>query len=67
METGHAIPNQIKKPTSKWVFFLFEGVADVKIRVMGVVHRKMMYLTDTLKLILRLLGPECEKYYAEEC
>ena len=24
-------------------------------------------LTYVLKLILRLMGPECEKYYAEEC
>jgi transposase len=71
METGNTIPNQLKKPTQKptlkWVFFLFDGVADVKVRVVGVVHRKMMYLTDILKLILRLMGPECEKYYAEEC
>jgi hypothetical protein len=27
----------------------------------------MMHLTDVLKLILRLMGPECEKYYAGEC
>jgi transposase len=71
METGLSIPNQLNKPTQKptlkWVFFLFRGVAYVKVRVMGAVHRKMMYMTDVLKLIVRLLGPECEKYYAEEC
>jgi len=71
METGSSIPNQLKKPTQKptlkWVFFLFNGVADVKVRIMGAVHRKMMHLTDVLKLILRLMGPQCEKYYAEEC
>jgi len=71
METGSSIPNQLKKPTQKptlkWVFFLFNGVADVKVEIMGAVHRKMMHLTDVLKLILRLMGPECEKYYAEDC
>lgn len=71
METGSSIPNQLKKPTQKptlkWVFFLFNGVADLKVEIMGAVHRKMMHLTDVLKLILRLMGPECEKYYAEDC
>lgn len=70
-QTGLTIPNQLNKPTQKptlkWVFFLFDGVAAVNVRVAGVVHRKMMFLTDVLKLILRLLGPECEKYYAEDC
>jgi transposase len=71
METGLTIPNQLKKPTQKptlkWVFYLFRGVADVKVRVMGAVHREMMYMTDVLKLIIRLLGPECEKYYDGSC
>ena len=71
METGLTIPNQLNKPTQKptlkWVFFLFDSVAYVKVSVMGTIHRKMMFLTDVLKLILRLLGPECEKYYTEEC
>ena len=71
VDTGSSIPNQLKKPTQKptlkWVFFLFNGVADVKVEIMGAVHRKMMHLTDVLKLILRLMGPECEKYYAEDC
>ena len=71
METGNSIPNQLKKPTQKptlkWVFFLFNGVTDVKVSIMGIAHREMMHLTDVLKLILRLMGPECEKYYAEEC
>jgi transposase len=71
METGLTIPNQLNKPTQKptlkWVFFLFDSVAYVKVSVRGTIHRKMMFLTDVLKLILRLLGPECEKYYTEEC
>jgi transposase len=70
-ETGLSIPNQLnrptQKPTLKWVFFLFDSVAYVKVSVMGTIHRKMMFMTDVLKLILRLLGPECEKYYTEEC
>lgn len=53
--------------TLKWVFFLFNGVSDVKVGIMGITHREMMHLTDVLKLILRLMGPESEKYYAEEC
>jgi hypothetical protein len=35
--------------------------------VMEITHREMMHLTDVLILILRLMGPECEKYYTEEC
>jgi transposase len=70
METGNSIPNQLKKPTQKptlkWVFFLFNGVADVKVSIMGITHREMTQLTEVLKLILKLMGPECEKYYAEE-
>jgi transposase len=70
MDTGNFIPNQLKKPTQKptlkWVFFLFNGVSFVKVNFMGIVHREMMHLTDVLKLILRLMGPECEKYYVEE-
>jgi hypothetical protein len=57
----------MRKPTLKWVFLLFDGVTEVNVRVAGVVHRKMMFLTDVLKLILRLLGPECKKYYDGEC
>ena len=71
METGNSIPNQLKKPTQKptlkWVFFLFNGVADAKVSIMGIAYREIMHLTDVLKLILRLMGPECEKYYAGEC
>lgn len=56
METGNSIPNQLKKPTQKqtlkWVFFLFNGVTDVKVSIMGIAHREMMHLTDVLKLIL---------------
>jgi transposase len=70
-ETGLTIPNQLQKPTQKptlkWVFYLFNGVAEVNVRVMGAVHRKMMYMTDVLRLIVRLLGQECEKYYAGDC
>ena len=70
-KTGLTVHNQLNKPTQnptlKWVFYLFDGVAEVKVNVMGSVHRKMMYLTDELKLIARLLGPECEKYYSENC
>jgi transposase len=70
-ETGLTVHNQLNKPTQnptlKWVFYLFVGVAEVKVNVMGSIHRKMMYLTDELKLIARLLGPECEKYYCRNC
>ncbi|HON35539.1 MAG TPA: hypothetical protein PLY52_04410, partial [Methanothrix sp.] len=66
--TGVSLNSGVKiESANTWVFFLFNGVADVKVNIMGITHREMVHLTDVLKLILRLMGPECEKYYAEEC
>lgn len=68
-ETGASIPDQLKKPTQRptlrWVFQCFEGISLVLVH-----HGERMEvaqvtgLTDVHLLILHLLGPPYESYYA---
>jgi transposase len=66
-ETGMSISNQIKKPTQKptmrWVFQIFMGVTHTVLIEDGRVVRTIVHLTQEQITILKLLGPECEKYY----
>ena len=63
-ETGETIPNQLKKPTKKptlkWIVFLFMGVTEVTVWTNGEMHQKIANL-DNLVKIIRLFGPACEK------
>jgi len=67
-ETGDTVPNQLKKqtqkPTFNWTAFLFMGVADATIWINGKKILKIANLNDMLIKIIRLLGQDCEKYYA---
>ncbi|HPJ83248.1 MAG TPA: IS1634 family transposase [Methanothrix sp.] len=69
-EMGETVPSQLKKPTQKptfkWIAFLFMGVAEVTIWINGEMHLKIANLNDNLVKIIRLLGQDCEKYYALE-
>jgi transposase len=69
-ETGETIPNQLKKPTQKptfkWIVFLFMGVAEATVWINGEMHQRIANLNDDLVMIIRLLGPGCEKYYGLE-
>jgi len=64
-ETGETIPNQLKKPTKKptlkWIVFLFMGVTEVTVWTNGEMHQKIANLNDNLVKIIRLFGPACEK------
>jgi transposase len=66
--TGQTIPNQVKKPTNRptmrWVFQCFEGVALLRVRH-GPDHTATLLLRlEALHLqILALLGPCCERFY----
>jgi transposase len=69
-ETGETIPNQLKKPTQKptlkWIVLLFMGVTEATIWINGEMHQQIANLNDNLVKIIRLLGPDCEKYYGLE-
>lgn len=66
-ETGRSIPNQLKKPTQKptmrWVFQIFMGVTYTVLIEGGSVVKTIVHLTQEQVTILKLLGPECGKYY----
>lgn len=68
-ETGLTIPNQLKKPTQRptmrWVFDIFRGVVRTIVTDGGRTLTESTNLNDVQKLILHLLGADCEKYYLE--
>jgi hypothetical protein len=45
---------------------LFYGVAEVTVEIRKEVHRKIANLNDSMIIVIRLLGIECEKYYGIE-
>jgi transposase len=66
--TGQAIPDQVKKPTSRptmrWVFQCFEGVELLRIRHgPDAVTSLILRLTPLHQQILALLGPTYEQFY----
>ena len=66
-EAGETVPDQKNKPagqpTMKWVFFLFRDVSEVVVKIGNMVKCEVANMKEVLLKILRLLGPECEKYY----
>jgi transposase len=66
-ETGMSVSNQIKKPTQKptmrWVFQIFMGVTHTVLVEGGEVTKTIVHLTQEQMKIIKLFGPECEKYY----
>jgi transposase len=66
-QTGESVISQTKKqtkrPTLKWIFFLFRRVREFSVVVEGKRITKISNLTGDLVKILRLLGPPYEKYY----
>ena len=69
-ETGLSIQNQIKKqtqkPTMRWVFQIFMGVTHTVLIEGCRVVKTIVHLTQEQATILKLLGPECEKYYGSQ-
>lgn len=69
-ESNQTIPNQLKKPTQKptlkWIAFMFLGVTEVNIWLCGEKYQKIANLNENTLKIIKLLGPECEKYYGSE-
>ena len=69
-QTGQFVPDQKGKPTQrptfKWICFLFYGVAEVTVKIGKKVHREIANLKDSMMIVIRVLGNECEKYYGME-
>jgi len=67
-ETGETVLNQLGKPTQrptlKWVFSKFSGVNEATAYLASRTHIQVTNLNDELRKIIRLLGQDCEKYYA---
>jgi hypothetical protein len=68
-ETGATVPDQLKKPTQRptlrWLFQCFEGISLVLMqRGEHLEAEQVTGLTDLHRLVLRLLGPPYEHYYA---
>jgi transposase len=53
----------ISKPTMKWIFFKFREIKSCMISVNAVLHTAIQNLNRELLKILKLLGPEYEKFY----
>ena len=66
-ETGTTVLNQLKnptqKPTMRWVFQIFMGVIHTVLIEDGKVVKTIVNLNQEQMTILKLLGPDCEKYY----
>ncbi len=69
-ERNETVPNPERrpthKPTLKRIFFLFRGVQVLEVTWNREGKRTIHGLKDVMNQILRLLGPECEKYYRLE-
>jgi len=50
----------------KWICFLFYGVAEVTVEIRKEVHREIANLKDSMIIVIKVLGNECEKYYGME-
>jgi hypothetical protein len=45
---------------------LFYGVAEVTVEIRKEVHREIANLKDSMIIVIKVLGNECEKYYGME-
>jgi len=67
-QNNEAIPDQKGKPTQtptmRWVFQVFEGLDVLSIWADGhLIARQMMNLRPVHQQIIRLLGPQVQKFY----
>jgi hypothetical protein len=67
-ESGESVLSQLKKPTQKptlkWIFFKFNGVIELKVRINGgSVEPHIADMKPGLRKIFSLLGAPYEKYY----
>jgi transposase len=66
-EEKETVLNQKKKPTTKpsmkWIFFKFREIKSCTVRFNGQIQSAIHHLREELLKILKLLGPEYEKFY----
>jgi len=49
--------------TLPWISILFYGAAEVTIEIGKDIHREIANLKESLIIVIRILGRDCEKYY----
>lgn len=66
-EENESVPDQkgkpTKKPTMKWVFFIFRGITELVTENNGVIEYEVLNMEEVHWNILKLLGPEYENVY----
>ncbi len=62
-ETEQTVPNQINKPTMRWMFQCFEGIDLLHIRMGSRWHTQVLGLQALHQKVLRLLGPPYAHLY----
>lgn len=63
MTVRNQVKKQVQNPTMKWVFYMFLSIAVIQLMVKGKTHTAITNMTEELEQIVRLLGPDYEKYY----
>jgi len=58
------IKKRVQNPTMKWVFYMFQGVAEVHVKIKNNTLTDITNMTEDLKTILGQLGEHYEKYYS---
>jgi transposase len=66
-ETGETFLNQLGKPTQsptlKWIFQKFRNINEVAVNLGRSIHRQVTDMDKEQSKIIKLVSPECEKYY----
>ncbi len=65
--TGDSVPDQKRKPTQKpsmkWVYFLFQGVQELSLKLENDTQTLVINVNDVLKLIVGHCGPRARSIY----
>jgi transposase len=64
MELSESVPNQLGKPTMRWIFQIFEGVHVLIHRTLDGPRELILNINPIRRHILQILGPPFEKIYA---
>jgi transposase len=62
-QTEETVPNQINKPTMRWIFQCFEGIDLLHIRIGSRLQTQVLGLQALHQKVLRLLGPPYAHFY----
>ena len=66
-EENETVPDQKRKPTKnptmRWIFFLFQGVIELKTKNKGKIKSEILNMEDVNWKILSLMGEKCKNIY----